>query len=467
MHARCCCRFDERLWQPGETRVYTVRSPPGGDAALKAYSTFRLVVGKTPGRRADESYAGISEWRFLTGENMPPFCESLQDVALNITLAGTPTDAAGAGAPNYSLYIYVNVTNTGLNAQRLKGLHLPVRFSRAVQSWDGTWAIQAPSSFNTTCWGAYQTDPAALADPWRARYAAPVKDACHEGAVSATGTDWGVDIAFSSGILCPGCRFTGPPGSLPMFVLQHSSFGSLDVASAIAIPAACGAIDPPPAPLPLPGPERHPACVPWATGSAAARTPPGCLSSADLASLRVRIGWTYADGAPALPGGPPQPSRELRIRPSITNAGTKAVNLFGVTVPISFSHRVMADGGAWAVAPPTAFQLDCFWAQIVTSAGAPIYGQPNSCEFMSINATATGLQLTFLGGRLCAGCTLAGGNAATDATINVKHMAYQQLESAPQPALGPLSCAPLSAPPLRCAGAVSPLAAGPAPSTQL
>ena len=61
--------FDERLWQPGETRVYTVRSPPGGDAALKAFPLFRLMVVKTPGRRLDESYAGVGEWRFLTAES--------------------------------------------------------------------------------------------------------------------------------------------------------------------------------------------------------------------------------------------------------------------------------------------------------------------------------------------------------------------------------------------------------------
>jgi len=62
-------RFDERLWQPAETRVFTVRSPAGGDAALPAFSSYRLMVGKTPGRSADESFAAVSEWRFLTAES--------------------------------------------------------------------------------------------------------------------------------------------------------------------------------------------------------------------------------------------------------------------------------------------------------------------------------------------------------------------------------------------------------------
>jgi hypothetical protein len=86
---------------------------------------------------------------------------------------------------------------------------------------------------------------------------------------------------------------------------------------------------------------------------------------------------------------------------------------------------------------------------------------------MNVSSTPTGLQLRFLGGRLCAGCTLSGGSASTDATVNVKHEAYQQLETQPQPVLGAVTCAPLSAPPPRCAEAQSPLAAGPAPATPL
>ena len=71
---------------------------------------------------------------------MPPFCDSLPDVDVNVTVVGAPTpDAAGAGAPNYSLLAFVNVTNRGPNPLRLRGLHLPIRFSRGVQSWDGAW----------------------------------------------------------------------------------------------------------------------------------------------------------------------------------------------------------------------------------------------------------------------------------------------------------------------------------------
>jgi hypothetical protein len=71
-HAPPQRRFDERLWQPGETRFFTVRPPPGGDAALPAYPSYRLVVVKVPGRRFDESYAAISEMRFLTAESASP-----------------------------------------------------------------------------------------------------------------------------------------------------------------------------------------------------------------------------------------------------------------------------------------------------------------------------------------------------------------------------------------------------------
>jgi hypothetical protein len=192
-------------------------------------------------------------------------------VALNLTLAGAPTpDAAGSGAPNYALNVYLNLTNTGAMPLVLRGLHLPLRFSRAVQSWDGAWAAQSPASFNASCWGAYLTDPAALADPWRMRTAQPLKDMCRDG-LTATVTDWGVDIALSSGILCPNCSLTGPPGGFPMLVVQHSSYGALDVGSAAAAPPACGQ-QPALQPLPLPGPERHPACAPWANAVRRART---------------------------------------------------------------------------------------------------------------------------------------------------------------------------------------------------
>jgi hypothetical protein len=99
--------------------------------------------------------------------------------------------------------------------------------------------------------------------------------------------------------------------------------------------------------------------------------------------------------------------------------------------------------------------------QVVTAAGAPVYGQPNACEFIALTATAAGLQLQFLGGRLCAGCTLAGGSAAADATVNAKHVSYLQMETSPQPAVGAAACTPLPAPNERCRAAVSPLAAAP------
>jgi hypothetical protein len=145
-------------------------------------------------------------------------------------------------------------------------------------------------------------------------------------------------------------------------------------------------------------------------------------------------------------------SRELRLRPSLTNSGPAAVDLFGVVLPITFSRRIKPDAAQpdWEAAPSDAFQLDCFWWQIVTAAGAPVFGQPNACEFMALAGTDAGLAIRFLGGRLCAGCTLAGSSGATDATVNVKHASYLQMETQPAPAVGALSCAPLAAPPQRC-----------------
>jgi hypothetical protein len=188
---------------------------------------------------------------------------------------------------------------------------------------------------------------------------------------------------------------------------------------------------------------------------------PTCAPPAAVSGLKARLAFTYVDAPPEVPGGPPSFARELRLRPSITNTGPTAVDLFGVTVPITFSHRVKPDAAApgWAVAPAADYVLDCYWAQVVTSAGAPVYGQPNACEYMSVNATATGLLLQFQGGRLCAGCTLAGAAAAGDATVNAKHATYLQMDVSPPPAVGQISCTPLPAPPARCAAAISPLAA--------
>ena len=129
-----------------------------------------------------------------------------------------------------------------------------------------------------------------------------------------------------------------------------------------------------------------------------------------------------------------------------------------MTLPISFAQRVKADvsAPAWSAAEPSAFQLDCFWAQVVTSAGAPVFGQPNACEYVSLSPTPSGMQLTFLGGRLCAGCTLTGSTGSSDATLNVKHTSYLLMDASTPPALGPISCAPPAAPPARCASSAAP-----------
>ncbi len=312
--------------------MFTVKPPPGGDAAQPAYPSYRLIVLKVPGRRADESYASISELRFLTAQNMPLLCDSLADVAINVTLAGNPApDAAAASAPNNQLLAYLNLTNTGVNPLALAGLHLPLRFSRGVQAWDGAWSAPPPKSFTVSCWGAYLSDPLILTDPFRARAQPAPKDLCREGALRAEVTDWGVDISFASGILCPGCSVTGAPGGFPVFAVQHATFGALDVGTALAAPPACGAAAPQLPPLPLPGVERHPACAPWAhlNASAPGGGVPACAPPAAVAALKARLTWTYVDAPADVPGAPMQLARELRLRPSITNSGPTAVDLFG------------------------------------------------------------------------------------------------------------------------------------------
>ena len=160
-------RFDEALWRPAETRVFTAKYPASPEGDATPYRAFRLLIAKVPGRTADLSFASVADMRFLTRESLPPLCEQLEAVAVNITALGMPpgvndtaTGVSASGtAQEAQLYIYVNVTNTGVNPVSLRDVHLPLRFSRGVQSWDGLWSAPPAETFNLSCWGLYITRP--------------------------------------------------------------------------------------------------------------------------------------------------------------------------------------------------------------------------------------------------------------------------------------------------------------------
>ena len=51
------------------------------------------------------------------------------------------------------------------------------------------------------------------------------------------------------------------------------------------------------------------------------------------------------------------------------------------------------------------------------------------CEYLSATPSdaGNGMEVTFLGGALCSGCTLTGSAGNTDAMLNIKHTQYAQL----------------------------------------
>ena len=472
-------RFDEALWRPAETRVFTAKYPASPEGDATPYRAFRLLIAKVPGRTADLSFASVADMRFLTRESLPPLCEQLEAVAVNITALGMPpgvndtaTGVSASGtAQEAQLYIYVNVTNTGVNPVSLRDVHLPLRFSRGVQSWDGLWSAPPAETFNLSCWGLYITRPDAKPN-------AKQVDLCgfRPPILRLAMQPWGLDVAFKGDtLLCPGCTLTGPPPvpgatPVPSFEVQQASFGRLDVETLSTAPIQCGnapdgGIPAPLAVLPVPGVERHPACAPWAA-SLPGNSNASC--AADLSGLVVTLAYTYVDGPSDPLTGQPQRARELRLRPTLRNYGPASVPLFGVSFTVIFPRTVALptrspgpDGSPLTTltnteAPIGDFSADCFWAQVVTKDGVPVYGQRPVCEYLSATPSdaGNGIEVTFLGGALCAGCSLSGSTGATDAMLNIKHVQYAQLATAPQVVLdspkGAVHCNAPDAPPSRC-----------------
>ena len=455
-------RFDEPLWSPTESRLYSVRGPAPPTSA----QIYRLLVVKTPGRSFDLSFASVADLRFLTSENAPSLCDALVNqgglgAVLNLTTSATPSpsDAANGTAPNEQLLVFLNITNTGNTSLSLRGVHLPLPTSLGVQAPDGTWAAQPSTTFlPVDCWGAYLNDTQKPPPP------AGLPNLC--GTVTASLTPSGVlDIVLDGGgagtrplLLCPGCTLSGPPGGFPMLALQHKSFGRLDseaiVAAAPAVQPLCGPSAPAAvlrlAGLPAPGVDRLPACAPW-IGSSAGHSP-ACAPPDALTSLALKLDWSLAGGG-----------SELHLRPRLSNTGRSSVPLFGASFAIALPGRLAADpAGPPPPHPAAEWAVECWYAAVKDASGAPPYGQRSACEYLTstlVDAPAGGLllNLTFLGGELCAGCTLAAGSGPDDAFLNVKRLAYEPLSAQPPPrVVGPAMCAPPLAPPATCVSGTSP-----------
>ena len=402
------------------------------------------------------------------GSAQPPHVS----LSRNITITSSPPEGRtqNGAAPDEQLQVFVNITNTGSTPLILSDMHALLHVSLAVQAYNGSWSIQPSTSFQLQCWGMYISSSASVQS---VAYSANL---CGGGGISAVLNDMGViDIAVVSTttnnsstplLLCPGCSLTGPPDGSPALTLQHRSYGRLDFATtsggatdraAIVLPLACGtsAADVVASTQALsanPGVERHPSCQPWTTVKTMTALPT-CTSS--FAGLKVKLATSRGAGG-----------SELRLRPTLTNAGAMPAPLFGASFGILLSSALADDDITMAadiVRPPTEWTVDCWYGVTRTPDGAALYGSISPCEWMSAQMTTSPipgtvlLNVTFLGGELCAGCTIGAGSAGTDdALVNVKHVSYAAMGVVPSPRLQPgshsggVTCAAPSAPPARC-----------------
>lgn len=245
-------------------------------------------------------------------------------------------------------------------------------------------------------------------------------------------------MVITDTVLCPGCSIRGSPG-FAVGAVQHKAWLRLDTESAAAAAPACGdafgVSASLPAPLKAPGVERTPACAPFASGA----PPPACPPKDDLAGLRVQLRFRFLNGTVDNGDGTPPVTapRELRLSLNVTNTRNKAISLAGVIVPVAFGREVYLDnlnecatateralahvflsctlavqrvggdligvgfvcrGGLRSAADRWVsdavdenWELQCFWAQMVTRAGVPVSGMGNACSYIRLAMTGAAL----------------------------------------------------------------------------
>ena len=212
--------------------------------------------------------------------------------------------------------------------------------------------------------------------------------------------------------------------------------------------------------LPVALARMHPACAPWFAAQDTGAVRPVAASPQALASLAITTNTSFVyQQVPSLPAG--QAPVEVRLLVSVTNTGSRAISLLGIKVPLAFSPRVLVptQPPRWAAAYPDQFFVDCWGGQVTTQSGQRPPNDGNACQYVSLVPSANGMDLTFAGGSLCPGCTLAGFGGPMFA---VKQVNYSPLELGTRPPLqptGPTSATIPPAPPVMCGlgGAISTL----------
>jgi hypothetical protein len=439
----------------------------------------------------------------------PPSSLSASCAALERVLFVDVRVAAGGGAvarpAPYRAEVGLTLANTGVAAVSLAGVRVGVSFSRRVRDPSGAWAPAPapPAAFLLSCWTLEHVSAAGVPDG--ALSCAAV--------ANATLTDTGVELVFSSApsaapslLLCAGCGLRGGGGDAAL-VLQHKDFAALDRDAMAPLQVTCGgsAVDVmtqaramrdalsrcvlfsssllfapgrqcadavrlrAPARAQLEEPDRgalpaaqaraHPACAPH-YAAADAGAPLACAPAAALAALSVAVATAFvlpSAAAATAAAAAATPPVEILLRPRLRNGGAAPLQLLGVRVPLAFQRRVRVPTPTprWAAAGGDEWVADCWGGAVTGPDGERVSGDRSPCEYASLQATdgQDGMELVFVGGVLCAGCTLAGGGA--DGTMfSLKHESNLPMDAPPaalQPA-GAAACddAQLPPPPRFC-----------------
>jgi len=370
-----------------------------------------------------------------------PACEAIDagKLLVNVTANGFPEDGPTVSTPNYEIQVAVDIEHLAGKGEdgelvSLKGLRVPILFSRGVRSWNGTWARAPAKKFRVRCYGG------AIEAPRGQQFSSDLNtDAC-ESYLNVDVGEAGIFLEFTGGTLCPGCTFTGADEGV-VFALQHRDYRQLD-ASSIEVLESCSnssaaATKLPPKPLPLP--DLHPVCQVFAADAA-----PECPSEQNLSMLNATVAFVQEEKGNSSINE--QGPRELMVQFELYNTGRETVSLAGVSVEFDFDRDVFVESFyEYVPAEPEEFQLVCFWMELDLPNGLRKVGDVSACEYTTIEMASNGkVRMTFNGGSICPGCFLTGPSAGSGPAFAVKHVSYFQLAEQAMRPNATLSCKPLS-----------------------
>ena len=406
-------------------------------------------------------------------------------------ISAEPAADVVAPRPNYRIKLGLTLGNMGADWLNLQGLRVPVAFSRQVRSDSGdAWTKANPEDFIVSCW-TMEKVRTQRDSPCRVSHIVTRPDRLTRVQVDATGAVTEAPSCASVGVaavtgnaitftinsatyLCPGCGLRGANGDA-FIIIQHKNTLTLDRDSLQPLALSCNghpapiamgqAEEPDRGALPQALARMHPACAPWFAAQDTGAVRPVAAPQSALASLTITTNTSFVyQQVPSLPAG--QAPVEVLLSLTVTNTGGRAISLLGVKVPLSFSPRVMVptQPPRWAAAYPEQFFVDCWGGQVTTSSGQRPPNDGNACQYVSLVAGANGMDLTFAGGSLCPGCTLAGFGGPM---FDVKQMNYSPLDLGTRPLLQPIAPTTATippAPPVMCGivGGISTLGTSPA-----